>query len=79
MCGRPGHFARDGWANLRRKEMRGKCFICLEPGHYVEKYQKPRNKGANVQVNVTEAVPIASQPPNRDTRRKALEGKVLIL
>jgi len=77
-CNKPEHLAKDCRVNLRRTDTKGKCFNCLEPGHYSNQCPKPRREGPNAQVNAIEAVPIFTQPP-KDTGRSALEGKILIL
>jgi len=64
--------------NLRRTDMKGKCFNCMELGHYSNQCPKLRREGPSAQVNAIEAIPISTQPP-RDTGKAALEGKILIL
>jgi len=79
MCGKLGHLTKDCRLNLRRQEMKGKCFICLELWCYANKCPKACNKEDNAQVNAIEAIPIASQPPPKDMEMTTLEGNVLIL
>jgi len=77
-CNKTGHLAKDCRANLRRVDTKGKCFNCLEPGHYSNQCPKLRREGPSAQVNAIEAVPMSTQP-SMDTGRAALEGKILIL
>jgi len=64
--------------NLRRVDKKGKCFNCLETGHYSNQCPKPRREGPSARVNAIEAVLVSTQP-SRDTGRATLEGKILIL
>jgi len=77
-CNKPGHLARDCRINLRRADIKGKCFNCMEPRHYSNQCPKPCKEGPSVQVNAIEASPASTQPP-KDTGKAALEGKILIL
>jgi len=77
-CNKPGNLARDCRLNLRKDDVKGKCFNCMEPGHYSNQCPKPHREGPSAQVNAIEAAPASTQPP-RDTGKAALQGKILIL
>jgi len=69
-CNKTRKLAKAGRVNLRRVDTKGKCFNCLEPGHYSNQCPKSHREGPSAQVNAIEAVPISTQP-SRDTGKAA--------
>jgi len=51
-CNKPGHMARDYRMNLRRAGIKGKCFNCMEPGHYSNQCPKPCREGPSAHWKV---------------------------